>query len=748
MKKVVLFAIALIHVNLLFSQVDLLSVKTIPFYSGGEKLDLALVGGLNNPQFSNFDFNGDGVKDLYIFDRNAEKSIVLLNEGKTDTLAFQYSPKYQNYFPYLQEHALIRDFNCDGIPDIFTRNIGVPGIRVWKGYYDAGGLSFAMFEDVITYKSGIYYPNINPLRQDVPEYIDVDNDGDLDIFCFDSFIQGYVVWYKNYSMENTGTCDTLAYLEENRCWGNFVENTSSNDLVLGISCKGGGAASDTLGSPRHAGGTVCMFDRDNDGDKEIVMGDLSYNSVVIGYNTGTPDYGDITTYENGFPAYDTPVDVPVFVATFSVDVNNDGANDLLFAPNTINASNSNGNVALYKNDANLSNQLFHKQTDSFLVGDMVDLGESSYPVFFDANGDGLMDIISGSYGFWNRSDGLIHGNVYYYENTGNDTLPEYQLMTDNYMNLSDIGAQAKYTAFGDIDNDGDQDLFVGDENGAVHLFFNVPDVSGAANFRASTPVMNLASIDVGQMSKPCLFDFDDDGDLDMLIGRQDGKLSYFKNYGTPSVYAFSMDSSNHFFGNINITGLYSVDGMSQPGISQESSENDTLYLFVATEEGIIKKYGLNADSLMSGTLPLLDSNFHQIDEGRNLTLSIADINADGKFEYLLGNIRGGFTMFSENTDWDSIYKPDTVLSVKSVEQKLDLDVYPNPCQGKFNVYIAGDLGNNLQLEVLNLMGQAVATQEIHKGSNLIELPNIAKGVWVVRVMQSGKLLSVKKVVSF
>ena len=53
------------------------------FYQNGNKLELATAGGLRNARFSNFDFNGDGIKDLYAFDRTSGRSLCFVNLNDT-----------------------------------------------------------------------------------------------------------------------------------------------------------------------------------------------------------------------------------------------------------------------------------------------------------------------------------------------------------------------------------------------------------------------------------------------------------------------------------------------------------------------------------------------------------------------------------------------------------------------------------------------------------------------------------------
>ena len=169
---------------------------------------------------------------------------------------------------------------------------------------------------------------------DLPAIVDVDNDGDLDILTF--IISGSTVEYhRNRSIENYGTCDSLEFNRADICWGKFSENPLDNGLTLGISCK----PSNTImypepsNSARHAGSTLLAFDGDGDGDKELVLGDLTFNNMVYVQNGGTPNVAFMTSYDTLFPSNSVPIDIMIFPAAFHVDVNNDGLKDLLVAPN-------------------------------------------------------------------------------------------------------------------------------------------------------------------------------------------------------------------------------------------------------------------------------------------------------------------------------------------------------------------------------------------------------------------------------
>ncbi len=84
-------------------------------------------------------------------------------------------------------------------------------------------------------------------------------------------------------------------------------------------------------------------------------------------------------------------------------------------------------------------------------------------------------------------------------------------------------------ALGDVDGDGDLDLFVGEASGTLNFFRNVGS--------PSEPEFELVSdeyggIDVGRRSAPALTDLDGDGDLDLLVGSENEGIRLFRNRGT------------------------------------------------------------------------------------------------------------------------------------------------------------------------------------------------------------------------
>ena len=383
----------------------------LPFRNAtNDLLSLALAGGLNNPQFSDIDLNDDNLKDLYIFDRSANVSLTFLNNGALGLNAWEFAPDYASNFPPFTHWVLLRDYNCDGLDDIFgySQEPGIPGIEVHRAFYNASNeveftkvLFPEYFFDILWFPTQSNFPsNLFVRNIDIPDFIDVDEDGDLDVLTFDNG-GAYMEYYENKSADMGYGCDSLIFRLVDNCWGRFAESSVDGTILLSPSSDSCINRSTFIGglSPlQHVGSTLLAFDNDNDLDKEILIGDASLNRIAFLENGLHEDTAFMTVVDPLYPSFDVPVDLFTFPASFMLDVNNDGANDLLIAPNDELVSENIKCSWLYLNEGTNEVPGFVFEKNDFLVSEMIDVGTSSSPVFFDHNGDGLLDIVVGSQG--------------------------------------------------------------------------------------------------------------------------------------------------------------------------------------------------------------------------------------------------------------------------------------------------------------------------------------------------------------
>ena len=93
--------------------------------------------------------------------------------------------------------------------------------------------------------------------------------------------------------------------------------------------------------------------------------------------------------------------------------------------------------------------------------------------------------------------------------------------------------------------DGDLDCIVGREDGRL-LFFRNKTNGLLADFEFINILKNNLNteIDIGQNAFPNLVDIDRNGTLDLIIGERNGNLNYYKNIGTQNApnFEFVTDS--------------------------------------------------------------------------------------------------------------------------------------------------------------------------------------------------------------
>ncbi|MEZ4685418.1 MAG: VCBS repeat-containing protein [Bacteroidia bacterium] len=599
----------------------------IPVIQNGKTLESAFAGGLNQPQFSQIHLNGDTLPDLFVFDRSDER--VLCFHAIADAngkIRYRYAPEDAALFPAGMEHwAILADYNCDGLPDLFTSSFGFGGIAVFENTGSQGNPTFSLaasFLQDLSSNQPIYADT-----RDLPAFIDVDDDGDLDILAFES--GGFSVnWFQNRAIEDSGSCGPLAFHLNTACWGHFQEDGLTNTVTLHTACKRDG--------PKHAGSTLCAFDEDGDGNKDVLIGDLNFNNLVYLHNGGTLNDADMDLSIFNYPAA-APVSIHIFPSAFWLDVDLDGRKDLIASTNAKNVGANYDQVWLYRNDGTGPAVSWTFTGKSFLIDEMIEAGSYSKPAFFDENGDGLLDLLIGNYLYRNNKDDRLVAFTLYH-NTGTATAPAFSLSDRNYLDISNIIQSTDSDvapAFADLDGDGDQDLCVGTFSGKLYYFQNNPLPNGQANFSFSPALFQ--NIDVGQHAHPAFGDVDGDGDPDMVVGENGGTLNLFINNGNAQNPVFASLPDDDFWGEIDVR-FGGLSGYSAPFLLTQNGGWD---LIVGTESGILMRYRVAA----SGPFSLLDSAWGGVHTGIRCTPALADLNGDGRAELAAGGRRGGIGMF-------------------------------------------------------------------------------------------------------
>ena len=719
-RNVTLFLLLILLSKPLFSQMNLNRDTSLVISENGTIFRSALSGGINSGQFSEIDLNLDGIMDLIVFDKSGNKISPFINNNGD----YIYAPIYREKFPETKDWMLLHDYNCDGKNDIYTYSYG--GLAIYKNT-STNQLSFTLIDSLVFSDYGTNNLSIYISPVDIPAISDIDDDGDLDILTF-SILGGFVEYHKNMAIELTGDCDTIAFEFSESCWGLFYEGL--NSYILNCpNCQCPSVTNNSNVKQKHAGSTLLAIDIDNDNDKDLILGDVSYNNLNLLINGGDNQNAVMVSVDSVFPKNHNntiAVDLAVYPASYYLDVTNDGKKDLIVTTNSQNNSANFESCWLYENVGQNNNPDFNFVQTNFLQSEMIDLGSSAFPTFYDYNNDGLLDLVIGNYGYHNVNNDPI-SSLALFENTGTNNTPEYELVNRDWQNISTINLNTSLNipalnispTFGDLDSDGDKDMILGDANGQLHYFSNQ-----GGNFTITTP--NYQNIDIGYYAQPQLVDVNRDGLLDLIIGEQEGNINYCPNTGTNTNAIFDTIIEN--WGGIDIDQSYISTGFSSPKLIDSSG---TYQLFAGSYTGSIYQF-TNIDGNLNGQFTEVISTASNIWDGGKSTIAIADINNDTQPDMIIGNLSGGIAYFSS----------DTMLintSTENLNKDTKLTIYPNPNKGTFTLTSK----QNGIIKIYNIFGKLIYTQEKKEYTTNIHLNKIKHGLYLVKLNKSLSKLVVK-----
>lgn len=728
------------------------------------------VGGFIAPQFNNVDIDLDGKKDLLVFDRSGNRLLPYINQGNVGEIKYRFAPEYIKSFPRIVNWILMVDYDRDGKEDIFTQSTFTNGsskntVRVYRNS-SAAQLKFDLVTDALEegyprkadpitpYDTFPYELNAN--LNDLPAITDIDGDGDIDYFSTQS-TGGEIIFWKNYQVEKNLPNNQFFFRSCENCWGSVIIGFM---VGLGHSCY-----KFHLKTSAHGGLTLSAFDLDGDGDKEMLAGDVAKNSLYKLHNSRVElnwkykgfSSDTITSFDTVFPPAN-PSLFPVFQAPYFVDVNNDGKKDLVIAPFAISSSKTKNQVWYYENTGTASVPVFTLRQKNFLQEHFVDLGSRLAPALFDFDNDGDKDLLAGTLGDYeyslNSRDRLV-----LFENIKNSSYPVFKMRDTNYLDLHSRGLTYIKPASGDLNKDGKPDLLIGSSNGKLIYFENNTSGAGPATFKA--PDTSFASIDVGEMSAPFIFDLNFDKKPDLVVGENDGTLNYFRNYGNKKdSFYFKAIPEADSLGKILPS---SPSGLSNPCLFDY--KNDSMVeMLVGFFDGNIKSYRVGVE---------LEKAFQEIDtclmlpgnsnyssgsfgaNSRSIPL-VADMDNDAIPDLLVGLQYGGLQFFKgyDRGNMPNILGRDTVIprdtgtfiSSRPVNAQ-QLHIYPNPADKQ--LYINRDKSEGpVYIHLYDISGRLLLSTQMKAGeSNFsIDLTVFPEGILLLNLYSDTQYLDTQRIV--
>ena len=578
--------------------------------TAGRPLDLAFLGGFNTPRPQLADLDGDGDLDLVIQEQT-HQLILLVNEGVDRSGMPRFTLRSRQWAGLdVGEWSRLVDVNGDHRVDLFGE-LPFSYLRYWaatdgRGREQTEGTAFAVWPDSLRDEAGTA---IFSDRQNIPQFVDIDCNGRLDLFV--GRITGVILRYEAAGAVAPGDTAPPRFRL-------VTDRFEDLEIITGQGSM-------------HGANTMAFSDVDDDGDLDLLWGDFFEAGLLLFRNEGTCAEPRLRRDPVQFPLND-PVVTSGYNAPAIGDLSGDRRPDLIvgvlggsYDPNRSTVL----NLWYYTREADGP---WRRRTGELLP--QIDVGSESVPTLADLDGDGDLDLVLG-----NKIEPLQRGTgrLFWYENAGTRSRPALRFRGG----LPPTGQYHYAPAAGDLDGDGRTDLVIGSFGPRLEWWRGVRGTGGEQAETGGSMSLELAdsalaTITRGSHTTPTLGDLDADGDLDLLVGRSSGYLTYFRNDGSPAVPRFTLVADEW-------EGIR-PGRRSAPHLTDLDGDGDLDLLLGSDDQGVVLYRNEGTGSAPRFTR---DSTF-TLDVPPISAPAAGDLDGDNIPELIVGNGGGGALYFTRS----------------------------------------------------------------------------------------------------
>jgi hypothetical protein len=499
-----------------------------------------------------------------------------------------------------------------------------------------------------------------------------------------------------------------------------------------LTCSCGEFAFGGDGCPPHGGGRIkhsegkglLAYDFDNDGDIDLVLSNGNCEDVYLLENTGdavNPDFTLATLFPQPNPAH-----FPLYPAPFMEDINGDNLLDLVVSAQVFAKDHLQINLQesswLYLNTGTNELPVFAFEQRDFLQDDMIDVGDGAVPAFMDTDGDGDLDLVVGQM----NTGGELTGSLTYFENIGTRSAPAFKLVTDDYLNFKSHGFYNIKPQFYDANGDGRTDLVftaTSSTNQATGLYVLHNKANSGLDVSGQTPVQ--ISFDMLFSENVNMTDVDADGLPDVIIGKTNGSLQYWRNGGPAGSVNLALEKSDYLgFGS-------SVERQSLAIHTADLDDDGRADLIIGDQYGNLgiindfRQTSQEVELISDIVYNAFTDSYTTRNLGGRLWPAAARLFETSPPVIAFGSILGGVGIL--RNDGGLPPSPD-----------LRILVYPNPAQISEGITIWTD--RQVVVQLVSMLGQELTTPVTLEPflDHKLPLPRVASGLYLLRVTAGGR----------